>query len=129
MAIRIEHQFGFSAANVWAIVGQPDRVDWVPGVTGCEFDGEVRRFSFPGAGKLAERILSLDALAREIHYGVIESNPPLIDHHASINVVSNGEGSVMIWCTEVDPISVEPFIEKSMHASLARIQNILEQNK
>lgn len=129
MAIRIEHQFGFSAESVWAIVGQPDRVDWVPGVKGCEFDGEIRRFSLPRAGKLAERILSLDDLAREIHYGVIESNPPLIDHHASINVVPNGEGSVMIWSTEVKPISVEPFIEKSMNASLARIQTILAQNQ
>ena len=129
MTIHIEHHFSFAAEDVWSIVGQPDRVDWVPGVTGCDFDGEVRRFSLPGAGKLAERILSLDVEAREIRYGVIESSPPLINHQASISVVPNGDCSVMIWCTEVEPISVEPFIEKSMLASLERIQNILEQNQ
>ena len=57
MAILIEHEFKSTAMELWDIVGTPDRIDWVPGVTECVFDGEVRRLGMPGAGQIAEKIL------------------------------------------------------------------------
>ena len=55
MAIKIEEILPYPPATIWAIVGEPDRVDWVTGVESAEFDGEVRRFKMVGAGGLAER--------------------------------------------------------------------------
>ena len=60
MAIKIEHVLPYPPAVIWNIVGNPGRVDWVPGVESAEFDGEVRRFKMEGAGGLAERITKCD---------------------------------------------------------------------
>lgn len=128
MGIEIEHDFAAEADQVWAIVGVPDRVDWVPGIEGCVYDGEVRRFNLPGAGQLAERIVQLDDEARFISYSVIESTPPLDAHLASIQVVATDAGCRMVWRTEVEPAAVEPFIEQSMQLALKQIHHILEGN-
>ena len=69
---------------IWNIVGEPGRVDWVPGVESAEFDGDVRRFKMAGAGGLAERINKRDEGRMYLEYSVIESTPPLQSHVASI---------------------------------------------
>ena len=60
MAIKIEQILPYPPADIWTIVGEPGRVDWVPGVESAEFDGHVRRFKMAGAGGLAERIKKRD---------------------------------------------------------------------
>ncbi|MBL6692121.1 MAG: SRPBCC family protein [Pseudomonadales bacterium] len=123
--ITLEETFAADADALWAIVGTPDRVDWVPGVTACEFDGEVRRLAMPGAGDIAERILSLDNDARVIEYSCIESAAPLEHHLARITVEEAGDGCRMIWTTEVKPEAFEPFIVESMKGCLERITELL----
>jgi hypothetical protein len=127
MSIRIEHNFEVPAENLWEIVGVPDRVDWVPGVTDCEFDGDVRHLNMPGAGQISEQILSCDEEQMRIEYSCIESKPPLDRHLAIIRIEPQGSDRCqMIWETEVEPVSVEPFIEQSMQGCLTRIGEILE---
>ncbi len=125
MAIRIEQVFNVDADQLWSIVGVPDRVDWVPGVTGCKYDGEVRRLTMPGAGEIAERIISVDDDARQIEYSCIESAAPLEHHLARIEIRSSGTGCLMIWTTKVLPEAYEPFIEESMRGCLIRIAELL----
>ena len=52
MPVVIDHEFKATAEQLWEILGTPDRVDWVPGVTSCTFDGEVRSLDLPGAGAI-----------------------------------------------------------------------------
>lgn len=125
MSIRIEQTFNVPAAELWAIVGVPDRVDWVPGVTACEFDGEVRRLSMPGAGDIAEKILSIDHEAMTIEYSCIESAAPLDHHLARIKVQGSDSQCTMVWTTEIQPEGFEPFIKESMQGCLTRISELL----
>ena len=129
MSIEVKHFLPYSPATIWAIVGSPGRVDWVPGVESCEFDGEVRRFKMEGAGGLAERIVSHDDAQMFIEYSVVESTPPLQSHLASIKLnASNsdaGQGTEFIWRTDVAPVEVAPFIKKGMRGSLALLEQIL----
>lgn len=125
MAIKIEHVLPYSPAQVWAIVGDPGRVDWVPGVESAEFDGEVRRFKMEGAGGLAERINQRDEAHMYLEYSVIESTPPLQSHLASITLEAHPEGTLFIWQTDVEPVAVEPFIAAGMKGSLALLTEVL----
>jgi hypothetical protein len=128
VAIRIEHEFRVPASTLWEIVGTPDRVDWVPGVTECIFDGEVRRLIMPGAGQIAERILAHDDEQMSIEYSCFESKPALKHHLASIRLkAKDSQSCLMIWETEVEPQEVEPFIKQSMQGCLVRIQELIEQ--
>ena len=74
--INLEQDFACPAQTLWQILGQPDRVDWVPGVAGCQLEGDVRAFSLPGAGALKERILDLNHEQMRIEYSCIESPVP-----------------------------------------------------
>ena len=129
MAIEVQAEFPASIARVWSIVGMPDRVDWVPGAELTSFDGEVRRFALPGAGQLAERILCVDNSEHRIEYTVIESDSPLQKHVAAIKLQSVGNGTRLIWTTEVEPVAVEKFIKASMQTSITAIQQILAQGE
>lgn len=124
--IEITRQFAAKAAALWRIVGQPDRTDWVPGVSSCEFDGEIRRMSMQGAGVISERILSVDDALMTIEYSCIESAAPLQKHLASIQVNDDGDTCVMIWKTEVEPVEFEPFIVDQMNQSLEQLAVLLE---
>ena len=125
MAIKIEEILPYPPATIWAVVGEPGRVDWVPGVESAEFDGEVRRFKMAGAGGLAERINERDAGRMYLEYSVIESTPPLQSHVASITLEPHEDGTRFIWQTTVEPVAVEPFIATGMKGSLAQLADIL----
>lgn len=125
MALRIEHALPFSPDAVWHVVGDPARIDWVPGVASCAMDGDIRRFTMAGAGELAERILLRDPARRRLEYSVIASTPALEAHKAAIEVRPQAAGCLLIWETEVRPKAVEPFIRRSMEGALAQLERVL----
>ncbi len=126
MSIQFEADFTCIASDLWAIVGKPGRSDWVPGVTACQFDGDVRRMTMSGAGEVAEKIHRVDNEAMCIEYGVIESRPPLKAHRASIRLEEIPSGTRLTWKTEVEPVAVEPFIRKAMQASVMQLRKMVE---
>jgi hypothetical protein len=128
ITINIEHKFDCTADQLWAVIGAPDRVDWVPGVEGCEYDGEVRSLSLPGAGAIKERIISRDAVARTMVYSCFESPTPLDFHEARVEVVAEEEGCTLLWQTRVEPLEIEVFIKASMEGCLVQIAQVIGQS-
>jgi hypothetical protein len=45
--INLEQDFACPAQTLWQILGQPDRVDWVPGVAGCQLEAMSGPFLCP----------------------------------------------------------------------------------
>ena len=127
MSVKFDHQFTAPADQLWAIIGTPDRIDWVPGVTSCTFDGSVRSLSLPGAGDIKERILSHDNDARTMEYSCFQTLAPLKSHQASIHVISEGNGCRLLWETSVTPIEIETFIRTSMEGCIEKLTEILSQ--
>ena len=126
MSVKFDQQFNYPADQLWAIVGTPDRIDWVPGAASCTFDGEVRSLSLPGAGDIKERILSHNNDQRTMEYSCFETPAPLESHHASMQIISNAQGCRLIWETSVTPVAFESFIRTSMEGCLTRIGEILK---
>ena len=125
MAIELEYTLPYAVAEVWQIISDPSRIDWVAGVASCDYDGKVRRFKMDGAGALAEEIFNIDHATHTITYGVIESTPPLENHRASMSLSENPEGTLLTWHTTVKPVAVEPFIKQGMDASAAKLLAVL----
>ena len=125
MAIELEYKLPHAVADVWQIISDPSRIDWVAGVASCDYDGEIRRFKMDGAGALAEQIFSIDHATHTITYGVVESTPPLANHRASMTLSEISEGTLLTWRTTVEPAAVEPFIQQGMDASAAKLAEVL----
>lgn len=126
MAIEKTILFSCHPDELWQIVGTPDRADWVPGVTDCTLEGDVRSLNLPGAGLIKERILSRDEQARTMTYSCIESPIPLKTHQAEICLNEESGQTRMIWRTEVAPEQFERFIEESMDGAIVQLHKMLE---
>ena len=126
MAVVIDHEFKASAEALWKILGTPDRVDWVPGVTSCTFDGEVRSLDLPGAGAIKERILTRDNDARILEYSCFESPAGLESHRAKMEITATDAGCRLQWQAHVKPEVVESFIKGSMEGCIARLEELLQ---
>ena len=126
MEITIEKVFHCEREKIWAIVGNPERVDWVPSASDCVFDGSIRRFQLEGAGQLAEKIVLRDEDEMVLKYSVIDSPP--VDHHLASISLSNHEGNKtrFRWVQEFEPAQLEPFIRKGMEDSLVQLDSVLD---
>ena len=100
----------------------------MPGVVGCEYDGEVRSLSLPGAGAIKERIISRDPVARTMIYSCFESPAPLNFHEARVEIVAEDKGCTLHWQTKVEPVEIEVFIKASMEGCLVQIAQVIEQS-
>ena len=126
VAVVIDHEFEASAEALWDILGTPDRVDWVPGVKGCTFDGEVRSLDLPGAGAIKERILNHNNDARILEYSCFESPGGLESHRAKMEITTTDGGCRLQWQAYVKPDVIEPFIKSSMAGCIARLEEMLQ---
>ena len=125
MSVTIDHQFSATAEQLWAIVGTPDRIDWVPGATSCQVDGDIRSLTLQGAGRIKERILSHDNQELTMEYSCFETTAPLQSHRSRIEVIANADGCQLIWQTTVTPSEIEVFIRTSMKDCVTRLEEIL----
>ena len=126
MSVLIDHEFAVSADVLWEILGTPDRVDWVPGVESCSYDGEVRSLDLPGAGAIKERILNHDNDARVLEYSCFESPGALESHRAKMEITTTESGCRLQWQAHVKPEVIEPFIKGSMEGCIARLEEMLQ---
>ena len=125
MSISMDKVFDCSPERIWNVVGNPERVDWVPSASDCVFDGTVRRFQMEGAGQLAEKIVERSDSQMLLQYSVIES-PAVIKHLATIRLKSIEDNKTRFcWDQEFEPAELEPFIRKGMEDSLVQLEEIL----
>ena len=126
MEISIEKVFDCEREKIWAVIGNPERVDWVPSASDCVFDGSIRRFRMEGAGQLAEKIVLRDEDEMVLKYSVIES--PAVDQHlATISLIDHEENKTRFsWAQEFEPADLEPFIRKGMEDSLVQLDSVLD---
>ena len=115
--IRITHDLKVNPSKAWDIFKKPDRIDWVPGVESCHFDGEIRSLNLPGVGDIKERIIYINDEQRTIEYSCIESPGRLESHRAQIKIFpkSSEDECILSWTVSVLPKELEPFVKQSMH--------------
>ena len=95
MEVTIEKVFDCEREKIWAVIGNPERVDWVPSASDCVFDGSIRRFRMEGAGQLAEKIVLRDEDEMVLKYSVIDS-PAVNRHLATISLISLDQNTILV---------------------------------
>jgi carbon monoxide dehydrogenase subunit G len=118
------------ADEVWALVGDPGRIDeWFAPVTACEMDGDRRTVTMGSGAVLVERVGRDDA-ARSYSYSVLSGIPGLTSHQATLRVVEAPAGSRVLWrqvaTSETEGYDIESRLGGVMTAGLERLRDILE---
>lgn len=112
------------ARTLWDVVGNVTRIDWVPVITACELEGDVRTMQMAGVGTVQERILHRDDAAMTLEYGLI-NNPNVSLHKARLKVVPAGAGCELFWSTQIEPDALEPLIDSGMQSALVALCALL----
>jgi hypothetical protein len=123
---KAEARIAAAPDEVWALVGEFDGLDtWMPGIDKSELDGDVRKLQTMGM-EVHEQLKSRDHSARTISYSIVQAPMPLEHHLATITVLPDGDGSLLVWEYEVRPDEMAaafgPVYEGSAQAVKARFE-------
>ncbi|ALO47145.1 SRPBCC family protein [Pseudohongiella spirulinae] len=112
------------ASDLWAIVGNVTRIDWVPVITACTLEGDVRTLEMVGAGTVQERIYRRDSDAMILEYGLI-NRPAVALHKANMQVLTVDEHhSELRWTTQIEPDALQLLIELGMQSALDALSQL-----
>lgn len=106
-----------SPDEVWAAVSDAGSIStWFPMFEKSSVEGSTRHCTIKGGGQLEEEIVTSDDELRRFQYRIIAGDVPVESHLGTIDVLEDGDGSLVIYSTDVAP---EP-VAKQMNGALAQ---------
>lgn len=130
--IRNEVRIDASPANVWKIVRDYGNVHtWSPLVSRTKVEGKMRYCTLaegtpaPG-GVLREEVFSIDDRTLRLEYSVVGAPFPIAFHRAALEVFPDGDGSLVVWTTNVEPDELAAGFSPAFDASLAGLKRAVE---
>jgi uncharacterized protein YndB with AHSA1/START domain len=130
-SIRQEILINAPAELVWDVLRDVGAVHQrlLPGrVAGTRIDGDQRTLTFPDGHVVRELIIAVDDDLRRLAYAVVEgARPPAEFHHATFEVLPEGDGSSrLIWTTDVLPHALADVILIRMERGAQEMRAALE---
>ncbi len=99
------------ADTVWALITDPVAITtWADGLDACTFDGTSRTITAMGA-EIVEEIVTNDSDLRRFQYSITGGPMPVEYHLATIDVIEDGETSLLIYAAEIKPDSFKDFMD------------------
>ena len=101
----------------------------LPGrVSDARIDGDIRTLVYPDGRTIRELIVDIDDRARRLAYAVVEGARGVTYHHASFQVLSEGErGSRLVWIADMLPHEAAATVGGMMTEGLEAIRRALSQ--
>jgi len=124
--IEESREFNYEIEEIWKIISDISRSDWVPGVSKITLENDTRIFEMKGMGDLVERIISCDNSCYELTYSAIKTAIPIDHHLAKIKLTQVNNKTVFNWSTEIEPEIFADAIQNGMKESLEGLQRVLD---
>ena len=112
--------------EVWDILSDISRCDWLPTVNHVEVEGDCRVFEMEGMGKIKEKVIEINHQNKTLKYSAIETRTP-IDHHLAcmqLNAI-NDISTELIWSTKIEPEIFAEAIRQGMLVSAEGLKQVL----
>ena len=124
--VRREVRIARSAADVWALVGAPERVhEWFPGIESCTVDGDSRVIVTGSGIPMPEQILTCDPIQRRFQYRI--TAPMITEHTSTIDVHDLGDGTcLVVYSCDADPSTMALVIGGASGNALAHLRTLVE---
>jgi uncharacterized protein YndB with AHSA1/START domain len=116
------------ADEVWAVVSDPVGItQWFPGLADCTLDGSVRHVVTTTGVEVDEHIVTSDAGLRRFQYRIPPGGVVPYEHHlATIDVLDDTDGALVIYSGEVLPDSFGPGLQQTLEAAVQGLKTYLE---
>ena len=124
--LKEEVKFDCSADELWAILSDVGRCDWVPTIEKIELEDDLRHFEMTGMGKITEKILKQDHTSMTLQYSAIQTPAPIEHHLATMEVAPlNDQECRLRWTTEISPDIFADDIHQGMLVSIEGIKKVI----
>jgi hypothetical protein len=115
-----------SPDDVWKVVSDAGAISaWFPGIDTSSADADTRRCSM-GDVELVEEIVTVDDELRRFQYRIIEGPMPLVFHLGTVDVLPDGDGSLVIYSTEVKPDEAKAMVDPAIAGGVEGLRAHLE---
>ncbi len=112
--------------EVWKVVADAGAISsWFPGIDTSSAEGTTRRCSMGGV-ELVEEIVTVDDTLRRFQYRITQAPMPLDFHLGTVDVLPDGDASLVIYSTEVSPDDAKAIIDPTIAGGLEGLKAHLE---
>lgn len=116
-----------SPDEVWSSVSDAGNISsWFPAIEESSLDGSTRSCTMAGGGELIEEIVTSDDELRRFQYRITDGAMKPDFHLGTIDVLEDGDGSLVIYSTEITPDELYPVMDKSIGSGLRGLKSSLE---
>jgi Polyketide cyclase / dehydrase and lipid transport len=116
-----------STDDVWSAVSDATGIAaWFPGVAICTLDGNVRHVATIRAVEVDEEIVTNDAGLRRFQYRLRPGPVPVEHHLATIDVIEDGVGSLVVYSCDVAPDALGPAMQQTLDTVVVGLKRHLE---
>ncbi len=112
--------------TVWGVAGDVNIARWLPFIAEARSEGDARYCVAINGADLAERIVNHDPAARRYQYTIEKSPMPIEKILATISVEPAGQGSKVVWQTEVEPAELAEMFAPIYREGLENLKQIVE---
>ena len=124
--LKEDTKFNCSADELWLILSDVGRCDWVPTIDKISLEGDFRHFEMTGMGQITEKILKQDDASMILQYSAIKTPAPIEHHLATMQIASLNEQECMLsWTTEISPDIFADGIHQGMLISIDGIKKVI----
>ena len=124
--VRREVRIDRPAADVWRLVGAPERLpEWFPGITDAQVDGSTRVITMRSGLPMPEEIVTCDPLLRRFQYRI--TAPMVKEHLSTIDVYELDATSCLVaYACDADPATMALVIGGAAGNALEHLRDLLE---
>jgi uncharacterized membrane protein len=124
-SVRHQVRIGRPADDIWALVGDPTRLDeWFPGIDSCTVDGDQRVIVTGSGLPMPEQLLTIDATQRRFQYRI--TSPLFKEHLGTIDVHDLEDGtSLVVYSTDANPAALALVIGGACRAALGHLAELM----
>ncbi len=124
-SIRHDVRIGRSADDIWALVGDPARLDeWFPGIESCTVDGDQRVIVTRSGLPMPEQLLTVDNTLRRFQYRI--TSPLFTEHLGTVDVHDLEDGTALVvYSTDAAPAALALVIGGAARAALANLAALM----
>ena len=125
-SVRRQVRIARSAAEVWALVGDPARIqEWFPGIVSSTVEG-ASRVILTGSGlPMPEQIVTNDQVQRRFQYRL--TLPILKEHLSTLDVLDLEDGTcLVVYSADADPATMALVIAGAAGAALQHLRTMME---
>lgn len=112
--------------DVWKVVSDAGAIStWFPGIDSSSADEGLRRCSMGGM-ELVEEIVTVDNDLRRFQYRITGDAMPLEFHLGTVDVLADGDGSLVVYSTDVKPDEAKAMIDPAIAGGVEGLRAHLE---